>query len=119
MIQVHRAVQALDPGLVINPDGAIAQAQGSIVMGLSSTLIEEITIEAGRIVESNFDRYPLITNSQTPDIEILLVTSGDEPFGVGEPPIGPVAAAVGNALFNLTGKRLRDLPFTPERVLAA
>lgn len=119
VIQVHRAVQAVDAGLVINPDGAIAQAQGSIVMGLSSTLIEEITIEEGRIVQSNFDRYPLITNSQTPDIEIVLVPSGDEPFGLGEPPIGPVAAAVGNALFNLTGKRLRELPFTPERVLAA
>ncbi|MFT5194518.1 MAG: isoquinoline 1-oxidoreductase beta subunit [Cellvibrionaceae bacterium] len=118
-ITVHRAVQALDPGLVINPDGALAQTQGSIVMGLSSTLLEEMTITNGVVRPRNFDGYPLITIDRTPDIQVVFLESDGKPRGMGEPPIGPVAAAVGNAVFNLTGGRVRQLPMTPERVLAA
>ena len=109
-IRVHKMTAAVDPGLVINPDGAKAQTQGNIVMGLSSTLLEEITVRNGRIEADNFDRYPLLTMKETPDIDVTLITSGDEPFGLGEPPMGPVAAAVANAVFALTGQRLRRLP---------
>ena len=109
-IRVHKVTCALDPGLVINPDGAIAQTQGAIVMGLSSTLFEKITVQNGRIEAQNFDRYPLLTMKETPDIDVMLLESGDEPFGMGEPPIGPIAAAVGNAVFQLTGQRLTSLP---------
>ena len=81
-------------------------------MGLSSTLREEITFKDGMVEASNFDRYPLLTNAEAPHIEVTTISSGDSPYGVGEPPIGPIAAATGNALFALTGRRLRRLPFT-------
>ena len=109
-IRVHKMTSVVDPGLVINPDGAQAQTQGNIVMGLSSTLLEEITVKNGRVEAGNFDRYPLLTMKETPDMDITLISSGDEPFGLGEPPMGPVAAAVANAVFALTGQRLRRLP---------
>ena len=109
-IRVHNVYCAMDPGLVINPDGATAQAQGAIVMGLSSTFFEEITVKDGIIEAANFDGYPLLTLKETPDIDVKLLESGEEPFGIGEPPIGPIAAAVGNAVFALTGQRLTRLP---------
>ena len=109
-IRVHKMDAVMDPGLVINPDGARAQAEGSIIMGLSSTFFEELQVEDGRIAADNFDRYPLITMKEAPQITVTLLESGDEPFGVGEPPMGPVAAAVANAVFALTGRRLRRLP---------
>lgn len=109
-IRVHKVTCVVDPGLVVNPDGAIAQTQGAIVMGLSSTLFEEITIENGRIKAANFDGYPLLTMKETPDIDVVMLESGDKPFGMGEPPIGPIAGAVGNAIFSLTGQRLTRLP---------
>jgi isoquinoline 1-oxidoreductase beta subunit len=118
-IRVHRATIGIDPGLIINPDGAIAQTQGCVVMGLSSTLIEEMTVADSAVTALNFDRYPLLTLDRVPEIEVLLQSSGDVPHGLGEPPMGPVAAAVANAVHALTGLRLRQLPFTPERVLAA
>lgn len=108
--RVHHVWCAIDPGLPINPDGVIAQTQGAIVMGLSSTLFEKIELVDGRITATNFNAYPLITMKETPAIEVKVIRSGDEPFGMGEPPIGPIAAAVGNALFNLTGVRRRELP---------
>jgi isoquinoline 1-oxidoreductase subunit beta len=109
-IRVHKMTAAVDPGLIVNPDGCIAQTQGSIVMGLSSTLLERITIKDSRIEANNFDTYPLLTLRDTPEISVTLLESGEEPFGMGEPPLGPVAAAVANAVFALTGERLRTLP---------
>lgn len=109
-IRVHNVYCAMDPGLVVNPDGAIAQAQGAIVMGLSSTLLEEITVKDGAVEAANFDDYPLLRLKDTPDLHVQLLESGEEPFGIGEPPIGPIAAAVSNAVFALTGQRLTRLP---------
>ncbi|MFK7800522.1 MAG: molybdopterin cofactor-binding domain-containing protein [Anaerolineae bacterium] len=119
VITVHRVVQAVDPGLLINPDGALAQTEGNIVMGLSSTLIEEMTVTNGVVRPRNFDGYPLLTIDRTPDIQVTFIESDGVPRGMGEPPLGPVAAAVGNGVFNATGGRLRQIPMTPERVLAA
>lgn len=109
-IRVHKVHCAIEPGLVINPDGVKAQSEGAITMGLSSTLIEEARIEAGKVNARNFDAYPLITMRETPAIDVTVISQGEKPFGVGEPPIGPVAAAVANAVFVLTGQRLRRLP---------
>jgi len=109
-IRVHKITSVVDPGLVINPDGAISQIQGSIVMGLSSTLIEEVTVEDGQLAADNFNRYPILQMRAIPEIEVILLESGETPNGMGEPPIGPVAAAVANAVFALTGQRLRNLP---------
>jgi isoquinoline 1-oxidoreductase subunit beta len=110
-IQVTRVVIAIDPGLVVNPNGAALQARGSVVMGLSSTLIEQVTIENGAVTQQNFDDYPILRLSQTPpQIDVHFIESDLDPQGMGEPVIGPVAAAVANAVFALTGQRLRDLP---------
>jgi isoquinoline 1-oxidoreductase subunit beta len=110
-IQVTRVVIAIDPGLVVNPNGAALQARGSVVMGLSSTLIEQVLIENGAVTQQNFDDYPILRLSQTPpQIDVHFVESTLDPQGMGEPVIGPVAAAVANAVFALTGQRLRDLP---------
>jgi isoquinoline 1-oxidoreductase beta subunit len=119
-IRVHRVVAAVDPGRVINPDGARAQIEGSIVMGTSAALLEEITVQDGRIAAGNFDRYPLIRMAQSPDVETILLEAPDgKPRGLGEPPIGPIAPAIGNAFFALTGARLRRMPMTTDRVKEA
>jgi isoquinoline 1-oxidoreductase beta subunit len=118
--RVHRVVAAADPGRVINPDGAKGQVEGSIVMGTSAALLEEISVRDGRVQAANFDRYPLIRMAEAPEVETVLLEAADgRPRGLGEPPIGPIAPAIGNALFALAGVRLRRLPMTPERVKAA
>jgi isoquinoline 1-oxidoreductase beta subunit len=119
-IRVHRVVAAADPGRAINPDGAIGQVEGSIIMGTSAALLEEITVKDGRVQAGNFDSYPLIRMADAPDVETVLLEAPDgKPRGLGEPPIGPIAPAIGNAVFALSGVRLRRLPMTPERVKAA
>jgi len=119
-VRVHHVTTAMDCGLVINPDGARAQMEGNAIWGVGSALLEEARVENGRVALNNFDTYPLLTMKEAPTIEAILVNSGvEEPSGVGEPPIGPIAPAIANAIFAQTGKRLRQMPFTPERVLAA
>jgi isoquinoline 1-oxidoreductase beta subunit len=110
-IRVHQAWCAVDPGFVVNPDGAKAQVEGSIIMALSSTLYEKITVENGMVAAANFDTYPLLTMRDAPAIEVALINSSDAPVGgLGEPVIGTIPAAVANAIFTLTGQRLRELP---------
>lgn len=109
-IRVHKVTAVADPGLVINPDGVEAQTQGAITMGLSSTLLEEVVIKDGVLQAGNFNQYPLLRNADAPDIEVVVLSSRDTPSGVGEPPIGPIPAAVANAVFSATGQRLRQLP---------
>lgn len=109
-LRVYRVWAAIDPGLAINPDGLAAQTEGGIMMGLSATLFERVTISEGRIEAGNFDRYPLLTIADAPEISVEILRSGNQPFGGGEPPMGPIAAAVANAIFALTGERKRELP---------
>jgi isoquinoline 1-oxidoreductase subunit beta len=111
-LQVKRFFSAVDCGLVVNPDGALAQAQGSIIMGLSATLLEKITLKDGLAEPDNFSGYPLLTLAQTPIIDVTFVGDASEPYGMGEPVIVPVAAAVANAVYALTGQRPRELPLT-------
>jgi isoquinoline 1-oxidoreductase beta subunit len=87
------------------------QVEGGIALGLSAALYGEITVKNGRIQQTNFHDYPLLTIDQMPVIETHIVPSTAAPTGVGEPPVRPIAPAVGNAIFALTGKRLRKLPF--------
>jgi isoquinoline 1-oxidoreductase beta subunit len=110
-ITVHRVVCAVDCGTPLNPDGIRAQVEGGIIYGLTAALGGEITIEGGAVQQSNFHDYPLMTIAQTPKIEVHIVPSTAPPSGIGEPGLPPAAAAVGNAIFNATGKRLRKLPF--------
>jgi isoquinoline 1-oxidoreductase beta subunit len=109
-IRVHKVTAAADPGMAINPDSVKAQTEGAITMGLSSTLLEEVLIEDGVFKASNFGEYPLLRNADAPDIDVLVLNSRSTPSGMGEPPIGPIPAAVANAVFAATGQRLRRLP---------
>ncbi len=110
-IAVTKCCVVIDAGLVINPAGAALQARGSVLMAISSTLLEKITLKDGAVVEANFDRYPILRLTQTPaQIDVHFLDSALDPQGLGEPVIGPVAPAIANAVHNLTGKRLRDMP---------
>ena len=109
-LRVEKVFSVVDPGLVISPDGAKAQAEGAISMGLSSVLFEEALVEDGLPLQNNFDRYPILTMRNAPKIEVEFIEGDNKPHGMGEPPIGPIGAAVANALFNLTGDRRRSLP---------
>jgi isoquinoline 1-oxidoreductase beta subunit len=114
-IIVDRVTTSIDTGVVISPTNATLQARGSVVMGLSSTLLEKITIENGAVVQTNFKDYPLLTLKATPKIiDVHFIDSTEPPSGMGEPVIGPVPAAVANALFALNGQRLRELPLVIE-----
>jgi len=108
--RVHRVFCAVDCGTVVNPDTVVAQMEGGIGFGLSAALGEEVTLSKGRVVQSNFHDYPVLRMSAMPVVEVLLVPSGDPPGGVGEPGTPPIAPAVANALFALTGERIRALP---------
>jgi isoquinoline 1-oxidoreductase beta subunit len=110
VIDVKRVYVALDPGHVVHPDAVKGQIEGGVVWALSSTMHEEITIEKGRVVQGNFNDYPILTMSQTPEVVPILVPSGGFWGGVGEPPFAAIPAALGNAIFAATGKRIRSMP---------
>lgn len=109
-IRVRRAVAAADLGTVVNPLGAQAQVEGSIVFGLSAALKQEITIAGGRVVQSNFNDFPVLRMPEMPRIEVHLIPSSDVPLGAGEPAVPPTAPAIANAIFAATGFRVRRLP---------
>jgi len=113
-IRVHRVVAAVDCGMVINPDGVRQQIEGGIVYGLSAALHGAITLENGRVMQSNFHDYAPLRFSEMPRVEVDIVASGELPTGIGEPGTPPIAPAVANAVFTLTGKRLRRMPFDQE-----
>ena len=119
-IRLHQVVAAIDCGRVINPNQVRSQVKGCVVMGASGALMEELTVKDGRVAAGNLDEYLLFTMADTPDIETIILNRPDrKPSGCGEAPIGPIAPAIGNAFCALTGARLRQMPMTPERVLAA
>lgn len=109
-IRVHRVTCAIDCGLPVNPDGIAQQMEGGIVFGLSAALRGEVVIENGRPVAGNFDTAPPLRLSECPEIAVHILPSTEAPEGVGEPGLPPIAPAVANAVFTLTGKRLRALP---------
>jgi CO/xanthine dehydrogenase Mo-binding subunit len=119
-IKVKRVVCAQDMGRVINPDGARAQIEGCITMGLGYCLSEEIHFRGGAIQDRNFDTYEIPRFSWLPKIETILVDNpGLEPQGGGEPPIVNMGAVVADAVFDATGARLYRLPITAARLKAA
>jgi CO/xanthine dehydrogenase Mo-binding subunit len=109
-IRVHRVTCAADCGRIIHPGIVEAQLSGSVIAGLAAALHGEITIRNGRVTQSNFHDYPLLRMRETPRIDVHVVASEEEPGGVGEPGVPPAAPAVANALFALTGRRLRTMP---------
>jgi len=109
-VRVHRVVCAIDCGVVVNPDIVAAQSESAVVFGLSAALYGNITIENGAVVQGNFDTSPVLRINEMPAVEVHIVPSTEKPTGVGEPGTPPIAPAVVNALYALTGKRLRKLP---------
>jgi isoquinoline 1-oxidoreductase beta subunit len=118
-IRVHNYWAAADAGLAINPGAFAAQVESGIVWGLSAALKERVSMVNGVVQESNFHDYPILRMAECPEIKVEVLSGGSMPTMVGELGVPAVAPAVANAVFALTGKRLRQLPFTPQRVLAA
>lgn len=119
LVQVHRVVCAIDCGRTVNPDTIAAQMESGIAFGLTAALHGAITLQNGRVEQSNFHDYPLLRMNEMPQVEVHIVPSREKPGGVGEPGVPPIAPAVANGVFALTGARLRTLPMTPETVLKA
>jgi isoquinoline 1-oxidoreductase beta subunit len=116
---VHRVTVAADLGRMVNPDTVQAQIQSSVVFGLTAALHGEITVDDGRVRQSNFHDYPLMRIHETPQIDIVLASSIENPGGIGEPATALVGPAVANAIFAGTGKRVRRMPFTAQNIAAA
>lgn len=110
-LKVDRVVCAVDCGIAVNPDVVRAQMEGGIGFGLGAALHSEITLDAGRVQQSNFHDYVCLRLDEMPKVEVHIVPSDAEPTGVGEPGVPPIAPAVSNAVFAATGRRLRRLPF--------
>jgi CO/xanthine dehydrogenase Mo-binding subunit len=119
-VRVKRMVVAHDCGLIINPDGLKNQIEGNTIQSLSRALKEEVVFDEWRIKSVDWDSYPIMTFSEVPELEIVLINRPDQPaVGAGEPATTTTAAAVANAIFDATGARVRQIPFTPERVKEA
>ena len=111
-VRVERVVCAIDTGLVINPNIVRAQIEGGINFGISAALREQITVSKGRIEQGNFDSYPVLRIHEAPSIEVHLVSSHEDPGGVGEPGTSGAIAAVANAVFAATGTHITTLPLS-------
>ena len=118
-IRVHNFWAAIDAGIAVQPGNLAAQTEGGIVWGLGHVLREKITIKDGRVQQTNYTDYQVARMSDVPNIEIKVISTDHPPTGAGEDGVALVAGAVGNAIATLTGARLRELPFAPERVRAA
>jgi CO/xanthine dehydrogenase Mo-binding subunit len=120
MVRVERVTAAADAGQTINPDGLTNQIEGGIIQGTSWTLKEQIGFDKERITSRDWVGYPILTFPEVPAVEVVLLDHPElPPLGAGEASQGPISAAIANAIRHATGARLRELPFTPERVKAA
>lgn len=115
-VRVHRVVCVIDCGLAVNPDQVRAQMEGGIVYGLTAALYGAITIQNGRVQQSNFHDYRMLRIHEMPTIEVHILPTDEPPGGVGEPGVPPIAPAVANAIFAATGKRIRQLPIRAEEL---
>ena len=119
-LRVTRAFAAVDVGQIVNPDGVVNQVEGGIIQSASWTLKEAVRFDRTRVTTRSWSDYPILRFEEVPEVAVTLLNRPEEPFlGVGEGAQGPAAAAIANALAHATGKRLRALPFTPERVRQA
>jgi len=118
-VAVPRAWAAADSGLIINPDGLANQIEGGIIQSTSWTLHEEVKFDRAGITSRDWLTYPILTMPEVPNVEVELINRPDErPLGAGEASQGPAVAAIANAFAAATGKRMRELPLTAERVKA-
>jgi nicotinate dehydrogenase subunit B len=118
-VAVKQLVCSHDCGLIVNPDGVKNQIEGNVIQGVSRALFEEVTFDGNGVTSLDWKTYPILKFNDVPKIEIVLINRPEMPaLGAGEPSIIPVAAAIANAIFDAVGLRLREAPFTPQRVLA-
>jgi isoquinoline 1-oxidoreductase beta subunit len=118
-VRVHKVTVAADTGRMVYPDTVEEQIQSSVVFGLGAAVMQEITLDKGRVQQTNFHQFPIVRVNESPVIDIIVVDSIGKPGGMGEPATALVAPAVANALATLTGKRLRKLPMTADAIKAA
>lgn len=111
-IKVHKVTCVIDPGLAVNPDQVRAQCEGAIIMGLSAAMYEKMEVVDGKLAPTIYGPYQMALMRDTPkEIKVVILENGEAPGPVGEPPLGPIGAAIANAAFRLTGERLRKMPF--------
>ena len=113
-VKVHRVVCAIDCGRHVNPETIAAQMEGGVVYGLTAALKGAITINKGRVEQSNFNDYEMVRMNEMPVVEVHIMPSDEAPGGIGEPGVPPIAPAVCNAIFAVTGKPIRRLPIRAE-----
>jgi len=118
-VKIDRVTCVIDCGQVVNPDTVVAQMESGIIYGLTAAMYGEITLEDGRVQQSNFPDYPMLHMHQTPDIDVHIMENGELPGGVGEPGTPPVFPALANAYYALTGDRLRSMPLVKHGVVFA
>src|SRR5262249_43323274 len=119
-IAVKRVTLSHDCGLIVNPDGVKNQVEGNIVQGVSRALYEEVAFDVNGVTSLDWVSYPILRFPDLPELDVVLIDRRDvSPLGAGELSTVPIPAAIANAIFDATGARLRDVPFTPQRVLAA
>ncbi|MFM1990774.1 MAG: hypothetical protein RJA99_3731 [Pseudomonadota bacterium] len=119
-IRVERVCVAHDCGQVINPDGTINQVEGGVIQTVGRTLMEQVRWNRTQVTSTDWATYPILRHDQVPKVEVDLIDRPGQPaWGAGEPTACAIPAAIGNAVFDATGVRLRTVPFTPDRVLAA
>ncbi|SFK73603.1 CO or xanthine dehydrogenase, Mo-binding subunit [Mesorhizobium albiziae] len=116
-VRVLKAVAAIDVGQIINPDGVISQTEGGLIQGISWALKEQIMFDERAVTSRDWADYPILTFDEAPEIEVVLIDRPNEPsIGAGEGSVGPASAALANALAHATGRRVRDLPLTSNRI---
>jgi CO/xanthine dehydrogenase Mo-binding subunit len=119
-VRLRKLWCAVDAGLVVNPDGLLSQIEGGMIQAASWTLKEQVLFDETGITSSSWESYPILRFSELPEIEVRLLDAGsDTPLGVGEIVVGPTTAAIANAVAHALGFRLRDLPFTRERIMGS
>jgi isoquinoline 1-oxidoreductase beta subunit len=115
-LKVEKLTYVIDPGIAVHPDQIVAQIQSGAVSGLINTLRNKITLRNGRVEQGNFNDFPLLRMYQMPEIKVVLVEGGGAPGGMGEVGVPLVAPAIANAVFALTGKRIRALPLSDFKI---
>ena len=118
-VRVHKVTTSTDLGMVVNPEIVEQQIQSSIIMGMGTALKHSITLEGGRVQQTNFNTYPLVRTNETPEVVISLIKSSEKPGGIGEPYTAAIVPALANAVAKLTGKRVRQLPITGKAIQEA
>jgi isoquinoline 1-oxidoreductase beta subunit len=109
--KVHKLTCAVDPGIAVRPDQVKAQIESGLLLGFSTSMKNQITFKNGAVEQSNFGDYPMLRMSETPQVDITILASGDAPSGMGEVGVPLAAPAIANAIASATGKRIRSLPF--------